>query len=153
MFTFTDSYGNPVDAPIFDAMQEARGSDVAYLPILLAAAIAADEAGYCPVYDDIALNIGAPTRDDLRALGLLNRDFNVTFRRTVPVTIIVSQEVTMTVSASNPRDAREQYEEGNVDIEWPDLDYYGVRDAQDRYGDITVDDSEEEVELYRVFTE
>jgi hypothetical protein len=125
MFQFTDTYGYPVDAP--SEVDTARGSDVRYLPILLAAAREADEAGYCEVYDNIATSIGGPTRHDLREMGLLTRSFDVTVTRTVRVYFDVDQSTTVTVDAARPAEAREQVEGGNVELDWPELTGYDMR--------------------------
>jgi len=155
MFTFTQDGYTVEAATVADrATQPFTPTDVRHLPLWIAAAQAADEAGYCPVYDEIASTVGGPTREDLRDAGLLQRNFQVVFERTVPVTIIVSQQVTQTVSAANMAEARSAFEDGNVDIDWPDLnDYYAVRDAQDRYGDIEVNDDDEEVTVARVYVD
>lgn len=137
MYTFTDSYGNTI-TPDADAIRNITehgflASDVRHLPVLLKAANAADDAGYCSVYDDIARNIGAPTRDDMREAGLLQRTFTVTGSRTVTVSFDIDIPFEVEVEASRPADIRD----GDIDLN----DYFEsdsitgetIRDAVNRY--------------------
>jgi hypothetical protein len=144
MFQFTDTYGYAVDAP--SDVRPALGSDVTYLPILLAAAKEADEAGYCEVYDNIAQAIGGPTRQDLRDAGLLTRAFTVEVSRTVRVYTDHTQSTSVTVDAANMREAREQVEEGNVELDWPSVDGADVR-----YNGFDIDDDDASEEVDRVY--
>jgi hypothetical protein len=137
MFQFHDTFGTPVyDAVVADhAALPFNPRDVTHLPLWIAAATAADEAGYCPVYDEIATNVGGPTRQDLRDAGLLTRRFNVEVSRTVRAYADIAQTTTVTVDAANLADARELVDAGNVDIEWPGVSGYDMR-----YESIELDD-------------
>jgi hypothetical protein len=124
MFQFTDAYGTPVQVDSSIAAREA------------------DDAGYCEVYDNIAASIGGPTRQDLRDLGLLTRSFDVEVSRSVTVSFVIEQSTTVQVDAANPAAARESIEDGDTEVEWPELDYYTVRDSMNRYSDIEVGDDD-----------
>ena len=149
MFQFTDNLGTPV----YDALVAERAtlplvpSDVAHLPLWISAAQAADEAGYCPVYDEIARTVGGPTRQDLRDAGLLTRNFTVEVTRNVRVYVDLAQSTSVTVDAANLADAREMVEEGIVEIDWPEVSGYDLR-----YETVEVDDSsEDDVEISRAY--
>jgi len=139
MFTWTDQYGTPVTyTPTADDVSDSPlGSDVAFLPILIAAARAADDAGYCPVYDEIARTIGGPTRDELREAGLLDTVFTVEGTRTVTLTVRIpfSSEYT----AARPGDVRRNFDADELG----EVSHYDIRDALTNYAyDISEDDIE-----------
>jgi hypothetical protein len=130
MFQFTDNYGTPV----YDAMVVASNAtldlnprDITHLPLWVAAAKAADDAGYCPVYDEIASTVGGPTRADLRELGVLTRRFNVEVTRNVRVYVDLAQSATVEVEAISLAEARSQVEDGYAEIEWPDVSGFDLR--------------------------
>lgn len=56
----------------------------ALLPLFTKAALAADAAGYCNEYDQIASEIGAPSRDEIKQLA--GKEFTITVPYTVTVT-------------------------------------------------------------------
>lgn len=137
MFQFT-SYGSPVDAVESYAEATWSPTDVRHLPLWIAAARAADDADHCGEYDAIAINVGGPTRDDLRNAGLLDSEFTVTGTRTVTVTFTVPFEATYT--AARPGDVRREFSTDELG----DFDMYAIRNAA--YNEYSVDDDDIEID-------
>lgn len=139
MFTFTHD-GETVPTPSRHDLPEAVGSDVRYLPILIAAANEANERGYCPVYDQIAQAIGGPTREQLQDLGLLaprERDFTVSGTRRVTVELSIPFSITVTAESAD------DIHDGNIDLDdYLDgtLSGYDIADAIDNRAYYSVED-------------
>jgi hypothetical protein len=141
MFTFTDQYGNAVnDAYLSQHVDESafRPADVRHLALWIAAARAADDADHCGEYDAIAINVGGPTRDDLRNAGLLDSEFTVRGTRTVTVTVTMPFETTYT--AARPGDVRRNFDADELG----DIDMYSLREAL--FSDYTVDSDDVEID-------
>jgi hypothetical protein len=139
MYTFT-SYGRDLtDEPTTVtayAEESLSASDVRHLPLWLAAAQNADEAGYCEVYDRIASEVGGPTRHDLREAGLLKSTFTVTGYRQVTVTVEVPFSVE--VEATRPADIRNDHD--LVEAVLGSISGWDVRDHVDGYESVEADD-------------
>lgn len=133
MFQFTNRYGEDVHAPA--SVDPIDASDVAYLPLWVAAAVKAEEDGYPSHYDRIAEAVGGPTRDDLAEAGLMPTAFTVAMTRRVPVLVWVNQTVTVDVKANDVEAANAKALTPGVTY-WPG-GMYGdrlVAEMDDRYG-------------------
>jgi hypothetical protein len=154
MFTFT-TMGRTVESyEVASAATDTLvASDLAHLPLWIAAATTADDEGYCEVYDRIASSVGGPTRDDLREAGLLVRGFRVRGTRTVTVSFDIDIPFELDeVEAGRPADIRD----GDVDLNdlfsSDSITGETIRDAINRYAyfDAEVEGS---YEVERVWTE
>lgn len=136
MFGFTQ-HDLPVPAPTRADIAPFTPTDVAFLPLWVAAAVTADENNFCEQYDRIARAIGGPDREALRDMGLLpTRTYDVRVTRTVRIYQDVTQYGSVTVNARDEDDAREQATSGDEDIYWDD------DVSPDRYASFDIDDGD-----------
>lgn len=169
MFQFTnDGEAVNVDVASIEAQVESLdGSDLQYLPIMVRAAVEADRAGYCHVYDEIASSVGAPTRDELKEAGLLPLDrFTVNVTRTVRVNVgEIDVPVSFTVrdvEALRPGDIRDDFRRSDavnerIEAAWQEqfaddtVTGVFVRNAINYYGRYaTVEQDGDEIEVTSV---
>jgi hypothetical protein len=140
MFAFTNRFGDTIDTPALDDLATLEPTDVKYLPLWVQAAVTAEENNFCEYYDRLAASMGGPTRDDLKAAGLLPAHYAVTLTRRVPVTVWIAQTADVLVMANSEDEAQTKALAPSVAY-WSTGMYSSQVDAliEERYGYVTLD--------------